>query len=129
MSIQIDWGTNIVLLEYIDEILNLFNMETIRTVLVAWKRLEQESTVFDTWWVKPQEWFYQFCIPWCVYPDISDALEGYKHSYDDCSTIVRIFLYTFEELRICSVCKSDKWFIAVCYIGFVTYTDRFLSQF
>jgi hypothetical protein len=32
--------------EYIDEILNLFNMETIRMVLVAWKRLEQESSVF-----------------------------------------------------------------------------------
>jgi hypothetical protein len=31
--------------EYIDEILNLFNMETIRTVLDAWKRLMQESTV------------------------------------------------------------------------------------
>jgi hypothetical protein len=31
--------------EYIDEILNLFNMETIRTVLVAWKRLEKKSTV------------------------------------------------------------------------------------
>jgi hypothetical protein len=31
--------------EYIDEILNLLNMEIIRTVLVAWKRLKQESTV------------------------------------------------------------------------------------
>jgi hypothetical protein len=31
--------------EYIDEILNLFNMETIRTVLLAWKRLEQKSSV------------------------------------------------------------------------------------
>jgi hypothetical protein len=31
--------------EYIDEILNLFNMEIIRMVLVAWKRLKQESTV------------------------------------------------------------------------------------
>jgi hypothetical protein len=31
--------------EYIDEILKLFNMETIRTVLVAWKRLKQESNV------------------------------------------------------------------------------------
>jgi hypothetical protein len=31
--------------EYIDEILNLFNMETIGMVLVAWKRLEQESIV------------------------------------------------------------------------------------
>jgi hypothetical protein len=30
---------------YIDEILNLFNMETIRMVLVAWKRLKQESNV------------------------------------------------------------------------------------
>jgi hypothetical protein len=38
-------GINIVLPEYIDEILNLFNMETIRMVLVAWKRLEQESIV------------------------------------------------------------------------------------
>jgi hypothetical protein len=35
-----------VLLECIDEILNLFNVESIRTVLVAWKRLKQESTVF-----------------------------------------------------------------------------------
>jgi hypothetical protein len=31
--------------EYIDEILNLFNMEIIRMVLVAWKRLKQESIV------------------------------------------------------------------------------------
>jgi hypothetical protein len=31
--------------EYIDEILNLFNMETIRMVLVAWKRLEQELII------------------------------------------------------------------------------------
>jgi hypothetical protein len=31
--------------EYIDEILKLFNMETIRTVLAAWKKLEQESIV------------------------------------------------------------------------------------
>jgi hypothetical protein len=31
--------------EHIDEILNLFNMEIIRTVLVAWKRLEQELSV------------------------------------------------------------------------------------
>jgi hypothetical protein len=34
-----------VLPKYIDEILNLFNMETIRMVLVAWKRLKQESIV------------------------------------------------------------------------------------
>jgi hypothetical protein len=33
------------LLEYIDEILNLFNMETIKMVLVAWKMLKKESTV------------------------------------------------------------------------------------
>jgi hypothetical protein len=51
MSMQIDWATNIVLLEYIDEILTLFNMETIKTVLVAWKRLEQESSVLT-----PDEW-------------------------------------------------------------------------
>jgi hypothetical protein len=50
-------------------------METIRTVLVAWKRLEQESSVFDTRWVKPQEWLYQSCIPWYVDPDMSDALK------------------------------------------------------
>jgi hypothetical protein len=31
--------------EYIDEILNIFNMEIIRTVLVAWKGLEQESII------------------------------------------------------------------------------------
>jgi hypothetical protein len=31
--------------EYIDEILNLFNMEKIRTVLVAWKGLEQKLIV------------------------------------------------------------------------------------
>jgi hypothetical protein len=51
MSIQIDWGANIVLPEYIDEILNLFDIETIRTVLVAWKKLEQESVVLtlDEW--------------------------------------------------------------------------------
>jgi hypothetical protein len=83
----------------------------------------------DTWWVKPQEWFYQSCIPWYVYPDMSNALKGYEHSYDDQRTIVRIFLCTFEELRICSVCESDKLFIAMCYIGFVTYTVEILSQF
>jgi hypothetical protein len=48
---QIDWGTNIVLPQYIDEILKLFNMETIRTVLVACKGLEQESIILtlDKW--------------------------------------------------------------------------------
>jgi hypothetical protein len=126
---EIDWGTNIVLPEYIDEILNLFNMETIRTVLVAWKRLKQESIIFDIWWVRPQEWFYQSCIPWYVDPDMSDALKGYKHSYDDCWTIVKIFLCTFKELRICSVCRSDKWLIVRYYIVFVTYTGNILSKF
>jgi hypothetical protein len=84
---------------------------------------------FDTWWVKPQEWFYQSCIPWYVDPDMSDTLKGYAHSYDDRWTIVRIFLCAFKELRIYSVCKSDKWFIAMCYIGFVTYTGKILSKF
>jgi hypothetical protein len=51
MSMHIDWGADIVLSEFIDEILNMFNMETIRTVLVAWKRLEQESSILtlDEW--------------------------------------------------------------------------------
>jgi hypothetical protein len=31
--------------EYIDKILNLFNMKIVRMVLVAWKRLKQESIV------------------------------------------------------------------------------------
>jgi hypothetical protein len=89
MSIQIDWGVNIVLLEYIDEILNLFNMETIRKVLVAWKGLEQESIVLtlDEWNRKND--FYQSCIPWYVDPDMSDALKGYEYSYDDRWTIIR----------------------------------------
>jgi hypothetical protein len=52
--------------------------------------------------------------------------KGYEHSYDDRWTIVRIFLCTFEELRICSVWRSDKLFIAMCYIGFVTYTGKIL---
>jgi hypothetical protein len=60
---------------------------------------------------------------------MSDALRYYEHLYDDRRTIVNIFLYTLEELRICSVCRSDKWFIAMCYIGFVTYTGKILSQF
>jgi hypothetical protein len=60
---------------------------------------------------------------------MSDALKGYEHLYDDRWIIVRIFLCTFEEQIIYYVCKSDKWFIAMCYIGFVTYTGKFLSQF
>jgi hypothetical protein len=84
---------------------------------------------FYTWWVKPQEWFYQSCIPWYVYPDMSDALKGYKHSYDDRWTVGKIFLCTLKELRICSVYGSDKWFIVMCYISFVTYTGKILSQF
>jgi hypothetical protein len=55
---------------------------------------------------------------------MSDALKGYEHLYDDHWTIVRIFLCTLEELRICSICRSDKWFFAMCYIGFVTYTGK-----
>jgi hypothetical protein len=78
------------------------------------EEVEARINYFDTWWVKPQEWFYQSCIPWYVDPDMSDALKGYEYSYDDHWTIVRIFLCTFEELRICSVCRSDKWFIVVC---------------
>jgi hypothetical protein len=125
---QIDWGTNIVLPEYIDEILKLFNMETIRTVLVAWKWLKQESTVLTL-----DEWNHKnnFSI---LYTMICRSryvrcCKGYEHSYDDCWTIIKIFLCTFKEVRICFVCRSDKWFIAMCYIGFVTYTVEFLSQF
>jgi hypothetical protein len=70
---------------------------------------------------------FQSCIPWYVDPDVSDALKGYEHSYDDCWTIVKIFLCTFKEVRICSVCRSDKWSIAMCYIGFVTYTVKLIS--
>jgi hypothetical protein len=58
---------------------------------------------------------------------MSDALKGYENSYDDRWTIVRIFLCTFEEVRICSICRSDKWFIAMCYIDFVTYTGKIIS--
>jgi hypothetical protein len=50
--------------------------------------------------------------------------KGYEHSYDDRWTIVRIFLCTFKEVRICSICRSDKWFIAMSYIGFVTFTGK-----
>jgi hypothetical protein len=50
--------------------------------------------------------------------------KGYKHSYDDRWTIVKIFLCTLEELRICSVCRSDKLFIAMSYNGFVIYTGK-----
>jgi hypothetical protein len=60
---------------------------------------------------------------------MSNALKGYEYSYDDHWIIVKIFLCTFEELRICSVCESDKLFIVMCYIGFVTYTVEILSQF
>jgi hypothetical protein len=60
---------------------------------------------------------------------VFDALKGYEHSYDERWIIVRIFLCTFEELRIYSVCRSDKWFIAMCYIGFVTYTVIFNLNF
>jgi hypothetical protein len=60
---------------------------------------------------------------------MSDALKGYEHLYDDRWTIVKIFLCTFEEVRICSVCRSDKWFIAMCYTGFVTYTVKFNLNF
>jgi hypothetical protein len=38
----------------------------------------------------------------------------------------------FDKILGCyisSVCRSDKWFIAMCYIGFVTYTGKILSQF
>jgi hypothetical protein len=62
---QIDWGTNIVLPEYIDEILNLFNMETIRTVLVAWKRLKQELSVLTL-----DEWNYKNDFINLVYYDM-----------------------------------------------------------
>jgi hypothetical protein len=58
-----------------------------------------------------------------------DALKGYEHSYDDRWTIVKIFLRTLEELRIYYVYRSDKWFIATCYISFVTHTSKILSQF
>jgi hypothetical protein len=55
--------------------------------------------------------------------------KGYEHSYDDRWKIVRIFLCTLEEVRICSVCRSDKWFIAMCYIVFVTYTGKIYLNF
>jgi hypothetical protein len=48
-------------------------------------------------------------------------------AYDDHWTIVKIFLCTLEELRVCFVCGSDKQFIVRCYIdtGFVINTNKF----
>jgi hypothetical protein len=60
---------------------------------------------------------------------MSDALKGYEDSYDDRWTIVKIFICIFKELRIYYICRSDKWFIAMSYIGFVTHTSKILSQF
>jgi hypothetical protein len=37
----------------------------------VWARIE----CFGIWLVKPQEWFYQSCIPWYVYTDMSHALK------------------------------------------------------
>jgi hypothetical protein len=62
---QIDWGTNIVLPEYIDDIFNLFNMETIRTIIIAWKRLEQESIVLTL-----DEWNHKNDFIYLVYHDM-----------------------------------------------------------
>jgi hypothetical protein len=124
MSMQIDWGVNMVLPEYIDEILIFVQYGNNKNGSCCMEEVGARTKCFDIWWVKPQEWFYHSCIPWYVYPDMSDALKGYEHSYDDRWTIVRIFLCTFEEVRICSVCRSDKWFIVTCYIGFITYTDK-----
>jgi hypothetical protein len=53
--------------------------------------------------------------------------KGYENSYDDHWTIVKIFLCTFEELRICLVCRSDKLFTVRCYNGFDTYIGKFIS--
>jgi hypothetical protein len=126
---QIDWGTNIVFPECIDEILNLFNMETIRTVFVAWKRLEQESIVLtlDEWNHKNDFLSILYTmICWSKHVRCSKRLRAFIWWSLDNS---KIFLCTFEELRIYSVCRSDKWFIAMCYIGFVTYTVIFNLNF
>jgi hypothetical protein len=50
--------------------LNEVQYATMTKVLAAWKRLKQDSSVFDTWWVKPYEWFDPSCILWYVHIQI-----------------------------------------------------------
>jgi hypothetical protein len=93
---QIDWGTNIVLPR-----VHRWNIEVVqygnnKNGSYCMEEVEARINYFDTWWVKPQDWFYQSCIPWYVDPDMSDALKAYEHSYDDHWTIVR---YSYVLLK------------------------------
>jgi hypothetical protein len=69
---------------------------------------------FDTWWVKPQEWFYQSCIPWYLYPDMYDALQGYEHSYDDLWIIVKYILMYFRRTK--NIFCMQKWQMVHCNV-------------
>jgi hypothetical protein len=60
---------------------------------------------------------------------MSDALKVTSIHMMIVGQIVRIFLCTFEEVRICSVCRSDKWFIAMCYIGLSHIQVKFYLNF
>ena len=119
--------------KYIDVILNWFNMETPRRVLVAWKRLKQDSVFHNTWWAKRMSDFSIMYAMLCTQTRYVLCSKCYEHipewSYDDHWTIVRISLSTLEELRICVVCGGDKRFIVMCYIdtSFVTDTNNFIS--
>jgi hypothetical protein len=73
MSMQIDWGTNIVLPEYRD--IEFVQYGNNKNGSCCMEEVGARIKCFDTRWVKPQEWLYQSCTPLYVYPDMSDALK------------------------------------------------------
>ena len=57
MSKYTDWGANMVVPRYIDEILNKVQYRNDEKGSCRMEEVEARFKCFDTWWVKPHEWF------------------------------------------------------------------------
>jgi hypothetical protein len=68
---------------------------------------------FDTWWVKPQEWFYQSCIPWYVDPDVSDALKVIAFIWWSLDNSKDILMY-FRRTK--NMFCMQKWQMVYCNV-------------
>ena len=86
----------------IDVILNWFNMETPRRVLVAWNRLKQDSVFHNAWWAKRMSDFSIMYAMLCTqtrYVLCSKKLRAYTRmiiwwSLDNSKNILKYFRRT-----------------------------------
>ena len=74
ISMKIDWVANMVVLEYISEILNEVQYGNDEKGSCHMEEVEARFKCFDAWWAKPHEWIGQSCMPWYVHIQICPML-------------------------------------------------------